>query len=79
MSEAILYTVSLSITTASALHLNDSAVSSAVRFRGWHTQGQGNTAACKNSLKKKQQNALVLVDLRVQEKKYAGQKRYKIK
>lgn len=54
----------------------------AVKFRGWHMPGvsrvRGILLHAKTALKKNQ-NALVFVDLRVQEKKYAGQKRYKIK
>lgn len=54
----------------------------AVNFRGWHTPGgsrlRGMLLHAKTALKKNQ-NALVFVDLRVQGKRYAGQKRYKTK
>lgn len=42
-------------------------------------QGQGNTTACTNSLKKKKQQCPIFADLRVQEKEDAGEKRCKIK
>lgn len=86
MSKAILYTVSLSITTASALHFKLLCCQQR-QLPGWQwSLGDGTSQGlagsgeyyCMQKQLKKNQNALVFVHLRVQEKKYAGQKKYKI-
>lgn len=87
MSKAILYTVSLSITTASALQFKLLCCQQC-QLPDWQgSLGDGTSQGlagsgeyyCMQKQLKKNQNALVFVHLRVQEKKYAGQKRYKIK